>query len=155
MEIQPSGWLDGMDTPGNLGGVADVSPPGDMISQIMINWGELGIEYNFGELLPGSIAGRVADLRRRRAAEAENDVPIPGVQVDLLNRRRASRRHNHVHQRQWRILFHEFAPGNVQRSRASADAYFDDEAHVGSGGGDHRYDHLLGEISISSGEHRD
>ena len=59
MEIQPAGWLDGKDTPGNLGGVADVSPPGDMISKIMIHWGTNGTEYNFGELLPGSIAGQV------------------------------------------------------------------------------------------------
>ena len=52
VEVHPAGWLDGKDTPGNLGGVADVSPPGDLISQIMINWGQTGIEYNFGELLP-------------------------------------------------------------------------------------------------------
>ena len=60
-----AGWLDGKDTPGNLGGVADVSPPGDQISQIMINWGDDGIEYNFGELLPGSIRGRVHADRAR------------------------------------------------------------------------------------------
>ena len=59
VEVHPAGWLDGKDTPGNLGGVADVSPPGDMISQIMIGWGQMGTEYNFGELLPGSIRGRV------------------------------------------------------------------------------------------------
>ena len=77
MEIQPRGWLDGIDTPGNLGGVAAVSPPGDMISQIMINWGDSGTEYNFGELLPGSIAGRVVDCA--------NDTVISNVQVDLLD----------------------------------------------------------------------
>ena len=63
VEVQPAGWLDGKDTPGNSGGVADVSPPGDRISQITLNWGVNGIEYNFGELLPGSIAGQRCHLR--------------------------------------------------------------------------------------------
>src|SRR5262249_44743650 len=58
-EVQPAGWLDGKDTPGNLGGMADPSPPGDLINMIMIPWGSMGTEYNFGELLPGSIAGQV------------------------------------------------------------------------------------------------
>ena len=31
---------------------ADVSPPGDRISQIVMNWGQDGFDYNFGELLP-------------------------------------------------------------------------------------------------------
>ena len=123
MEIHPAGWLDGIDTPGNLGGVADVSPPGDMISQIMINWGQMGIEYNFGELLPGSIRrhrGRFdrSGLRtaRRRAAD----------------RRRADRparcerqcdRHDDD-RRQRRILVHRPAARHVQRSRASAGRLF-------------------------------
>ena len=56
--MQPAGWLDGKDTAGNLGGVADEST-GRSVSQIVIDWGDDAVEYNFGELLPGSIRGRV------------------------------------------------------------------------------------------------
>src|SRR3954470_12940089 len=59
IEVQPVGWLDGKDTPGNTGGVADTAVGADKISGIALNWGVDGVEYNFGELLPGSIAGRV------------------------------------------------------------------------------------------------
>lgn len=85
VEIHPAGWLDGKDTPGNVGGVADISPPGDRISQIMINWGHPGVEYNFGELLPGSIRGRVhAD----DGPDCNFDDPhhmLEGVKIDLLD----------------------------------------------------------------------
>src|SRR4029078_7870038 len=84
IEIQPSPWRDGKDTPGNSGGVAAVSPPGDVISQITLNWGVDGIEYNFGELLPGSISGHVV-VCDDDATEGGVDVPIPNVRVDLLN----------------------------------------------------------------------
>ena len=86
VEIHPVGWLDGKDTPGNLGGVAAVSPPGDMISQIMINWGQMGTEYNFGELLPGSIA-RPRPCRRaaRIATSTIRTILLEGVRIDLLD----------------------------------------------------------------------
>ena len=92
VEVQPAGWLDGIDTPGNLGGVADVSPPGDLLSQIMINWGETGTEYNFGELLPGSIAGRVVDCQddvviSERAGRLARR-PRPSIGVDSYGRER-------------------------------------------------------------------
>ena len=84
VEVHPAAWLDGKDTPGNLGGVADVSPPGDRISQITINWGDDGVEYNFGELLPGSIAGMVV-IYDDDAADCEVRHPTSrGVHVDLL-----------------------------------------------------------------------
>jgi protocatechuate 3,4-dioxygenase beta subunit len=85
VEVQPNGWYDGKDTAGNLGGVVELTPPGDKISQIMINWGQTGVEYNFGELLPGSIAGRVhAD----DGEDCDFDHPhilLEGVQIDLLD----------------------------------------------------------------------
>ncbi len=86
MEIHPAGWLDGKDTPGNLGGVADLTPGGDMLSQIMINWGQDGVEYNFGELLPGSIAGRVHADSHGDCDFDDPDILISGVRIDLLDR---------------------------------------------------------------------
>ena len=119
MEVHPAGWLDGNDTPGNLGGVADVSPPGDMISQIMINWGEMGIEYNFGELLPGSISGRIhAD----DGPDCDFDDPhhmLEGVQVDLLDGQGNVIATTYTNA-DGEYAVHRLAAGHVQRPRASA-----------------------------------
>ena len=56
-EIQPAGYLDGLDTPGTEGGVAQ--NPGDMITDIVLKPGVHAEDYNFGEFLPASISGRV------------------------------------------------------------------------------------------------
>src|SRR5690606_37236779 len=58
-ETQPSGWLDGIDTPGSLGGIAEPSPPGDILHSFRVEFGKSGSDYNFGELLPASVRGVV------------------------------------------------------------------------------------------------
>ena len=121
MEIHPSGWLDGIDTPGNLGGVAAVSPPGDMISQIMINWGEMGTEYNFGELLPGSIAGRVHADEHEDCNFDEPEILLEGVRIDLLDGD-GNVLATTLTDADGEYRFTGLRPGILQRSRASADA---------------------------------
>jgi uncharacterized repeat protein (TIGR01451 family) len=46
-ESQPGGYLDGKDTAGSLGGTVT----NDMIANIVVTSGAMGINYNFGELL--------------------------------------------------------------------------------------------------------
>ena len=60
-EIQPAAWLDGKDKPGDHGGVAASEAAGivDRITGAVLVFGDHAINYNFGELLPGSIAGQV------------------------------------------------------------------------------------------------
>ena len=54
-ETQPSGYLDGDETAGNLGGlVAD-----DVISEIAVGPGQSGQGYTFGELAPAALTGQV------------------------------------------------------------------------------------------------
>jgi hypothetical protein len=144
MEIQPSGWLDGLDTPGNLGGVAAVSPPGDMISSIMINWGDSGTEYNFGELLPGSIAGRVVDCA--------TDTVITNVQVDLLDGQGHVLATTHTDQN-GAYSFDGLRPGSYSVHEHQPAGYFNHDAYLGSGDGTVvDPDDFVG-IDISSDEH--
>jgi serine-aspartate repeat-containing protein C/D/E len=150
IEIQPSPWLDGKDTPGNSGGVAAVSPPGDMISQITLNWGVDGVEYNFGELLPGSISGHVQICDDDIAGEGQ-DIPIPNVRVDLLNGD-GQVIETTLTNAQGQYSFTNLRPGTYTVSEHQPAQFFDDEAHIGSGDGVIFTTNLLGSIHISSDE---
>jgi protocatechuate 3,4-dioxygenase beta subunit len=81
-ETQPGGWLQGGQRAGSAGG--DDSQP-DVISQIPVGWGRELIDYNFCELAPASLSGRVwqeADLNRRFDP---GEMPVPGVLVELID----------------------------------------------------------------------
>ncbi len=145
MEVHPAGWLDGIDTPGNLGGVAEVSPLGDMISQITINWGQTGTEYNFGELLPGSIAGHVVICDDATG----EDVPIAGVRVDLLDTS-GDVLTTTLTNANGEYRFTDLRPGTYRVREHQPAAYFDDEAHLGSGGGTIFSSNLIGDIGVGS-----
>ncbi len=68
-EAQPAGYYDGLDTPGTAGGVAQ--NPGDEIDAIPLASGVNAKDYNFGELLPASISGRVyADLNNNSSLDS-------------------------------------------------------------------------------------
>ena len=77
-ETQPAGWLDGTDTIGTQGGV---TTPDQF--DVTLNPGTTGINNNFGELAPASLAGFVY-------ADTDNDgvfdiaeTGIVGVTIDL------------------------------------------------------------------------
>ncbi|MCA9189016.1 MAG: carboxypeptidase regulatory-like domain-containing protein, partial [Planctomycetales bacterium] len=61
VETQPDGWIDGKDTAGTIGGivVGTAQPDLDTITDILVSFGDRGIDYDFGELLNASLRGRV------------------------------------------------------------------------------------------------
>jgi protocatechuate 3,4-dioxygenase beta subunit len=152
MEIHPTGWLDGIDTPGNLGGVAAVSPPGDMISMIMINWGEMGTEYNFGELLPGSIEGIVAVSTDPACEPRDGEPRIAGVRIDLLDAN-GNVLATTTTDANGQYQFTGLHPGIYGVREHQPAGYFDLDAHVGTGTGTRLTPSLLGDIEIGSGQH--
>ncbi|QGJ72276.1 Hypothetical protein PBC10988_39940 [Planctomycetales bacterium 10988] len=80
-EIQPAGYLDGLDTAGSVGGLAE--NPGDAIRQIQLTSGTHATDYLFGELVPASISGQVfADLDGDCYFDPEES-PIEGVEIHL------------------------------------------------------------------------
>jgi len=59
-EVQPVGLFDGQDSIGRVGTqVRGSLIANDRIGNILLNGGDVGIEYNFGELQPSSISGNV------------------------------------------------------------------------------------------------
>ena len=80
IEKQPTGFLDGKDKVGSLGGILG----NDMLSAIPVGPGDNGINYNFGELLPATLSGFV---RQRNicipVGRGGAPRPIRGVLVTL------------------------------------------------------------------------
>ena len=80
---QPAGYLDGVDRAGTAGGLA--INPGDKIENINLGNGQSGQEYDFGKLLPNSIAGRVLVSDTVVCTDDPNPTPLAGVTLQLLN----------------------------------------------------------------------
>ncbi len=61
IEMHPSGWLDGRDRAGTANGrsTGRAINPGDEIEAISLLWGDRGVDYDFGEIMPASIGGTV------------------------------------------------------------------------------------------------
>ncbi len=84
---QPAGYLDGLDTAGTVAGQlrGTASNPGDALEEIFLGGGQTGVEYNFGELVPASIQGRVclADRFGDCYVSGASRVPVAGATVKL------------------------------------------------------------------------
>lgn len=79
-ELQPAGFLDGTDTPGSLGGVADA----DRIAQITLSAGRTSVNNSFAELSPAVVTGTVFEDRNNNGVQDPSEPGIPGVRVVLI-----------------------------------------------------------------------
>ncbi len=146
-EIQPVGYLDGLDTPGTEGGVAQ--NPGDMIMNITLKPGVHAEDYNFGELLPASISGRVHVNTNGDCADPANP-PLSGVTVELLNESgevlatRITDANGMYH-------FNDLSPGTYSVREIQPTGYFNGATFVGSEGGIKGTD-LVTEITLTAGD---
>lgn len=88
-ERHPSEWVDGKDAAGRIGGVVvgQALNPGDRIRDILLRWGDNGVDYNFGEILTASIQGRVqlSTSDGDCFGESGQHAPVVGAIVRLLN----------------------------------------------------------------------
>ena len=121
-EVQPAGWLDGKDTAGSHGGAAASEAAGrvDRIFGAILNFGDHAVDYNFGELLPGSIRGRVHADEHEDCNFDEPEILLEGVRIDLLDAQRQLHP-LHAHRRQRRIRVHRPRARHLPGPRASAD----------------------------------
>ncbi|HMO14148.1 MAG TPA: SdrD B-like domain-containing protein [Pirellulaceae bacterium] len=83
------GWLDGKDTLGTIGGVANGTAHNDRFSNIILRADDRGINYNFGELKAATISGFVSvETRYSTPIVNPNDPnyrPISGVTIQLYD----------------------------------------------------------------------
>ena len=76
---QPAGYLDGLDAAGTVAGQVrgTAQNPGDALEEIFLGGGQAGVEYNFGELVPASIQGRVCVADRFGDCDASAAARVP------------------------------------------------------------------------------
>ncbi|TWT48540.1 SdrD B-like domain-containing protein [Botrimarina hoheduenensis] len=148
MEVQPAEWLDGLDTPGSLGGAAD--NPGDMICEITLDYGDNATEYNFGELLPGSIAGRVHADTDDDCDFDNPDQLLSGVVIQLLSKD-GQLLQTTTTDAQGEYRFENLAPGEYQVRELQPAGYYDGGERAGTAGGTVSNDLVAG-IALGSGQ---
>src|SRR6185295_18787102 len=85
VEFTPAGLLDGDEHVGTINGVHVGVATNDDLGGIVLTGGQNGINYDFCEILPASIAGRVFFDPNEDCVFDENDQPLSGVTVQLLN----------------------------------------------------------------------
>ena len=154
VQIQPAGYLDGLDTAGTVNGktVGVAVNPGDEIREIRLRWGDVGLDYNFGELLAGSLAGLVfADLNRNCQFDP-GEQPLAGVTIDLLDgsgRLLATTQTDS----QGRYRFGDLVPGSYTVQEHQPAGYFHGGQRAGSGGGNDSLEDIISDISVGSDGH--
>ncbi|MCE9526291.1 MAG: carboxypeptidase regulatory-like domain-containing protein, partial [Planctomycetales bacterium] len=152
VEVQPVGWLDGKDAAGKIGGitVGQADNPGDKIRNIDLHYGEVGVHYDFGELKPASIAGKVFYDPNEDCIFNENDQPLSGVTVQLLNAQgtviQTTRTDSNGEYR-----FDNLLPGTYAVRELQPAGYLQGGTTPGSGGGDASIPDLISGIDIPSG----
>jgi len=133
-EEQPDGYKDGQDTPGNVGGIAD-DVPADLIHGIPLKQGTAAEEYNFGELLPASISGRVhADIGIRNCEVDINEPLLQGVTIYLLDAS-GNRIAKTVTDEKGEYYFGDLDPGVYGVEEIQPAGYLDGYDHPGTEGG--------------------
>ncbi len=131
-EVQPGGYLDGLDAAGTAGGMAH--NPGDKIDGIWLKSGQSAQQYNFGELLYNSLSGHVVVDANGNGRCDPGETPLAGVTIllrDAPNNVYASAQTN----AQGRYLFTNLGPGTYAVEEIQPAGYYDGAEQVGSAGG--------------------
>jgi len=152
-QIQPSGFLDGRDTAGTIDGVpvgAAVNP-GDLITSIAIRQGQTGIDYNFGELRPATLSGRVHVDANGDCLYDPGELLLSGVMIRLINASGVEIASTSTNA-QGVYTFTDIPPGTYTVIQDQPEGYFSGTARPGSAGGIKESNNRIGSITLGSGE---
>lgn len=147
-ETQPDGFFQGGQVAGSGGGDDRVE---DVISAILLSSGQSLVNYNFCELLPGSISGKVFSDVNTNSVFDDDESPIAGVPIDLINSSGT------VIERTFTdadgcYKFDNLPPDTYQVREAQPDNFFHGGQVVGTIGGRIVAFDNIGEIELRSGD---
>jgi serine-aspartate repeat-containing protein C/D/E len=153
VESQPTGYLDGLDRVGQIRGQSKgrVITQSDTIDSIQLRQGDEGIEYNFGELLPAMLSGRVhADIDADCVFDP-GEQGIEGVTIRLVDTggNEVARTVTDVN---GQYRFEQLDPGTYTVIEQQPAGVFDGSAKSGSAGGTAEGRSRIAAVTLSSGE---
>lgn len=155
-QLQPDGWLDGLDRAGTINGktVGQAVNPGDEIRQIELAWGDQAVDYDFGEQRHGTVAGMVhTDILRDCIYEpSDGERGIPRVQIQLLDAQGRLVQTTQTDQ-QGRYRFDDVVPGQYSLRELQPPDLFQGGQRAGSHGGDDSVDDWIAGFPVGSGQH--
>nr|WP_146528234.1 SdrD B-like domain-containing protein [Novipirellula artificiosorum] len=153
VETQPDDFYDGKDTLGTIRGktTGRVGSDGDSLVDVELKQGDIGIEYNFGELMGASLAGRVhVDMDNDCTYDA-GEPTLAGVTIQLLDVDG-----NQVAQTttsaDGTYLFSNIKPGEYSVIEGTVQGYFEGTSRAGSAGGVADPPNRIGKINLASAE---
>lgn len=152
-EQTPAGYMPGRAAVGTIAGqaVGSTDSTGDVISKVVLPAGSQGINYDFGEILPGSIAGRViADTNGNCIIDAAGDRPLSGVTIELLGATGSVLRTTLTDGNGF-YRFDGLQPGQYSVREIQPSGYFQGTQTAGSGGGNDSVADLISAITIAPG----
>lgn len=152
-EQTPSDYVPGQAAVGTVSGktVGSRDASGDVLSAIVLPAGSHGIDYDFGEILPGSIAGRViSDTNGNCIIDATGDRPLAGVTIELLSASGVVLQTT-LTDAQGNYKFDNLLPAEYAIREVQPDGYFQGDHHAGSGGGDASVTDLVRAIYVTPG----
>ncbi len=146
-ETQPGDYLDGKEAVGSLGGV---SKPDAF--NVTIEGGDEGVNYDFGELLPGSISGMVhTDNNGNCIFEAsQSESPLANVTLQLLDSN-GRVLETTVTDTNGAYRFNNLAPGTYSVREVQPEDFFSVGEKTGNGTGA-ATENLLSNIKVGSGQ---
>jgi len=152
VEVQPGGYLDGLDRAGTVNGVnrGTANNPGDSITSILLTSGQAGINYDFGELIASTISGQVHADRDGDCEVDPGEILVAGAKVELLDPQGVVIGTTFT-DAQGRYEFASLPPGTYQVRLTVPTPYFDAAAHAGTAGGNAVTKTLIAGIGMPSG----
>ncbi len=144
---QPAGYYPGLDSSGTAGGTAH--NPGNLIDGIPLAGGVVGLNYNFGELLPASVGGTVfVDLNNNGVIDS-GDTRLAGVTV-YLEDSSGNIVDSTTTDSQGNYSFTDLQPGTYAVEEVPPGGYLENSDWIGSAGG--QTDGLTRMVNINLGQ---
>lgn len=149
---QPVGFSDGLDSVGTIQGkLTGSNHVNDELSGVHVKQGQSAVEYNFGEVLHASLAGRVhVDLDGDCLFDPDEPT-LSGVVIRLFDHLGVEVDHV-VTDLEGRYAFVELAPGEYTVVEEQPEGYFDGGASAGSVGGKVLDASRIGNVLLASGQ---